>query len=600
MDHIPLCSDDWRHPSIEIPYLSDGKFRYDDQGFLTYPDRVGIDIATLEDNKLPTFDLTDAAPFLQSWLWFGLLGEALQVGSRHTTATKRLSSELFVKTIDNERYLSSRHLLNAISSAITSEGYSNYSDWHISRLSACIQTASHFIQKAIPIVSSSKRPIIDRKIIKNSSPVAQVLLACQVLCETIVRGFNILRYPWPLSATKIAWPLWNVSSLQLVNHLLQESGWYQHDIERLPHDVILRYHLSFYRPAVAHQSHQHEVKEGSEEFENCPVEPKHTHPGCQCRLVGALVSDIDTAARQGKAVLFTFRNTPGGSRGLEVRMVDLQNDRSSYVAISHVRSAGLGNGSANSLPLCQLSHIQSMVDQLSPVGSNDSGFFWLDTISLSTNRQLRKASLQLAWDIFSASSHVLVLDPPLYEHTFSSSEEALIRIRYSSWKSRLWTLEEGFVATNLVFRFKDRLISLDDLLEDLRQRTKQPLISLRLIQDREPWPLEACSRKLEDRELTRILKCFVNDILVWSESHPHSDSDIDFQQYDVNRQRLFHILRLGFLAGSKFRCLMEDDEYRDIPSMWNLLLDVYSGAECKDVNGQIGDIQHRLSRLSRG
>ena len=41
-------------------------------------------------------------------------------------------------------------------------------------------------------------------------------------------------------------------------------------------------------------------------------------------------------------------------------------------------------------------------------------------------------------------------------------EEALIRLRYSPWSTRLWTMQEGRLGRNLYFQFRDKIISFDN------------------------------------------------------------------------------------------------------------------------------------------
>src|ERR1035437_4789414 len=99
MDHIPYPIHNLSRQLIRIPYICDSQFSYDDQGFLTYPSRVGIDLVDLctIDNAL---SLSPAlAPFLQAWIWFGLLGETLGVGSRSHIPQKNCSFKVFIKSL---------------------------------------------------------------------------------------------------------------------------------------------------------------------------------------------------------------------------------------------------------------------------------------------------------------------------------------------------------------------------------------------------------------------------------------------------------------------------------------------------------------------
>ena len=53
-----------------------------------------------------------------------------------------------------------------------------------------------------------------------------------------------------------------------------------------------------------------------------------------------------------------------------------------FVAISHVRSVGLGNDRKTSLPFCQLTLIQVLVNQIDPPQNEQTDTsFWIDTMA---------------------------------------------------------------------------------------------------------------------------------------------------------------------------------------------------------------------------
>jgi hypothetical protein len=319
-------------------------------------------------------------------------------------------------------------------------------------------------------------------------------------------------------------------------------------------------------------------------------------------LVAASGSDIDAAAKDGKIVLFRFQNEEGRPRMLTLRAIDLGQEPSiPYVAISHVRSAGLMNGLAYSLPFCQLSLIQSLVDQLGrtdPAGT----LFWLDSLSLPKDRQLRKTSLLSTWDIYGRASHVLVLDPPLYQHTFCSPQEALIRIRYSSWKRRLWTLEEGISAKVLVFRFANCMASLGDLLDQFEDESKCNTSKLQLLKKQEFPSTEISCYAFTNNRLRTVLKRFADDILSWSRSSEDPAArtpPIDCQ--GIYKLHVSKILRFGFLAASRFRYFVEDDEYQAIPAVCMSLVKVYGGAADQSgkeaLDTKLDSVYRRLGKM---
>ncbi|KPM45978.1 hypothetical protein AK830_g726 [Neonectria ditissima] len=598
MDHVQLFSDDLARPTIEIPYICDDNFSYDDLSFLTYPSRVGIDTNALKNDRLAGLKLADAAPFLQAWLWFGLLGETLQVGSRQTKAPKRTSSELFVRMVDGQQILSTARLYSIVSSIRNKRLLEApmWGSWHLERILACSGVAASFTQAAVSTLLSEK-PSIQYAEKEDLSPTLRLLLACQVLCQTILNAFGSSRPGWESNSVATSTPIADTQSFDLVNHLLRQSGWCPKLIQRLPQDIIVRHYLSFLR-----QTHKHETC-GCQEVAHRkrPHVPKHTHPQCQCSSIATSAPDIDATARDGKIILFRLQIGPRSPRELETWVSDPLDAACRYVAISHVRSAGLGNDMAKSLPFCQISLIQSLVDQLSE--SSSSAFFWLDSLSLPSSRQMRKASLRSAWDVFANAHHVLVLDPPLYLHTYCSPQEAILRLRYSTWKRRLWTLEEGFLAKRLVIRFANRMTSLEQLLDEFRVQSRNNPEIFPIIRERECWPLEVCSKQVNDEDLTTLLKLFVHDTLDWLQE----PSPALPQGLYIDREHLVGFLRLGFLAASKFRLLIEDDEYQRIPHMWNALQRVYGEPprpalagepDLRDGNGKV-DRKRTFERLAQ-
>lgn len=123
-----------------------------------------------------------------------------------------------------------------------------------------------------------------------------------------------------------------------------------------------------------------------------------------------------------------------------------------YVAISHVWSGGLGNPTLNSLPKCQLIVIRDWIAALPEAKIDDSKIhFWMDTLCVPEE-----------------ASSVLVLESELMRATrLCGNEERLMRIYCSSWLRRLWTYQEGILAKNLFFQFKEGPVSIQELWDPL-------------------------------------------------------------------------------------------------------------------------------------
>lgn len=159
--------------------------------------------------------------------------------------------------------------------------------------------------------------------------------------------------------------------------------------------------------------------------------PRHIGSDCSCSHLSAPLPKSYLSTLSSNITLCRFQNEPGGRISLVGQPVD-DLGSTPYIAISHVRSAGLGNSYGNSLPFCQVARLQTMVDEVSK--SLDIGTetpFWIDTLCLPSTRSRESIALTPWRHIFSMARAVLVLDPPLYGHSFVRSQEAFAIIRNS-------------------------------------------------------------------------------------------------------------------------------------------------------------------------
>ncbi|KAI9695696.1 MAG: hypothetical protein M1820_008459 [Bogoriella megaspora] len=153
---------------------------------------------------------------------------------------------------------------------------------------------------------------------------------------------------------------------------------------------------------------------------------------------------------------------------------------SSYVAISHVWSHGLGNPKSNSLPKCQLRRIQGCVNELASQNSvhenaRESVPFWMDTLCCPIEpKEFRRAAIMKMSLTYQRASHVLVIDQNLCSVSSSglSKLEMLMRIYRTTWMTRLWTLQEARFAEKLWFLFKDKPINLETLNNEFLHEAK--------------------------------------------------------------------------------------------------------------------------------
>ncbi|KAI1504739.1 hypothetical protein F5X99DRAFT_405739 [Biscogniauxia marginata] len=599
MDHVLSCSDDLAHPAIEVEYAcNDATFIYDGLGFFSYPERVGIDTTLLQDDKLSSLALEDANPFLQAWLWFGLLGEAFGISPGETRASKALDFDQFLKKTRDRTYLCTNRLPKIIRNMTIKAENRHDAERHTARLASAIQTVSYFIEnisQTVYLLSLYKSEIDAQTL----HPILKTTLACQVLCQSLSDTFSVAP---PLERSIPGTTLLvGCHPFEVVDSFLLRAGWCIKDIRRLPRDISFRLHLSFYRRSPSLQ-HKVQVQDDSSEYgseDELSVTPVHTHPLCCCADLAVSSDDVEDVVSSGRIALFRLRRGDCMPQALEMSAISLvQGEIIPYVAISHVRSAGLGNHAANAIPRCQLIRIQSLVDQLGHADANGT-FFWIDTLCVPLGRRFRKAALQPVRSIFSHARDALVWDPPLYEHALSTSEEALIRIRYSTWKTRVWTLQEAFFARRLVFYFANRTVALQELLNDFERAAADPA-RLTILKKHEIPPAGVYSRQsfAEDEEGRELLKRFEDDINTWSKGAVETGV---FESHHRDKLILYAQLRLGFLSDRRFQYFIEDDEWHLIHAFWKNLAGVYHpGSSKEDEDGDTpGDIECVILRLKQ-
>ncbi|KAH9225188.1 hypothetical protein K456DRAFT_44103 [Colletotrichum gloeosporioides 23] len=171
----------------------------------------------------------------------------------------------------------------------------------------------------------------------------------------------------------------------------------------------------------------------------------------------------------------------GGTGGTQTR----------YVAISHVWSDGLGNPWSNRLCSSQLNHIQALVNGLYPLDQAPVPF-WIDSLGIPVGRRHvrdRQVAITRIHQTFSQADKVLVLNNYLKSCDNNAPlVEKLIRLQYSPWMTRVWTLLEGNIARNLHFQFADKAVSSDYLIGPAARQSFQVVSKfLRELPDERLW-----------------------------------------------------------------------------------------------------------------
>lgn len=152
-------------------------------------------------------------------------------------------------------------------------------------------------------------------------------------------------------------------------------------------------------------------------------------------------------------------------------------------------SDGLGNETANSIPRCQITRIQNLVENLygkprkeqnrdswgvgppklkhgsrrdpsrKPIG------FWLDTLCVPVdNEEYRRQTIRKMRNIYEYADRTLILDNWVLEIPLSANiVDKVARLYLSNWQHRLWTFQEAALAQNLFIQFQDGPDTLEHL-----------------------------------------------------------------------------------------------------------------------------------------
>lgn len=191
--------------------------------------------------------------------------------------------------------------------------------------------------------------------------------------------------------------------------------------------------------------------------DSSPVYPAHAE-GCDSRTCSeALINEeelISSLDRGHNPCLILQR------RGDRQELVVLDDTTMPYIAVSHVWSHGMGNSSKNSLPWCQVIQLFRIVQSWSPYPIA----LWIDTLTVPINRIYKKTAITRLREVYCNAEAVVVLDKHLLQVGSNRLEQGL-QILGSEWMTRLWTLQEGRLATVLLFQFQEGLVPLTEILD---------------------------------------------------------------------------------------------------------------------------------------
>lgn len=467
MDHLPSMRPLVR-PPLQVPYLSEHKLKFDG-GFDDFPSRCSLKTQELQQGNLRGCTIDSVIPFLQEWLFFGLLQEIFEHAGvafwREDFIRENDSGQLLVSTEHLPKYIW-YWAANTVWARDTLSGPKSGREQK-RRVARVLELGNACINGVIRSQSVGGGEGV-------GSDADKVLLSIAVLGETL----DVARDTVFFSGREefygvLTWELPDVGK-----RLLLEAGWCTGEIGALCRDfpdVSSRYYLSTWDRSTLGKDHS-ECGERclANQVDEKTYETKHANPKCSCvHLPAEKQQSIFSILDQGGIPVVWFSDDG---------IIHVQNSASSdtpesaakipYVAISHVWSDGLGNADANTLPRCQLERIQGLVNALyQDTGTQYPVPFWTDTLCVPLEPAYRKMAIRRMSETYLDADKVLVLDASF--QTVSVHEpiqECMMRIATSPWATRLWTFQEGVLALQLHFQFCDGTITPSIL--EIRSRTE--------------------------------------------------------------------------------------------------------------------------------
>ena len=468
MEHVPLPST-VKHHSVKIPLFA--KDEWDDKDFITYPDRAGWRHALSKRSWSG-----DPSPFIQTWLFFGLIST---ICGRKATFGEFTSLDRSGSTI-----LRTASLVNRNKWRMQCNEHGDPTKSDLVKAIICLQEAKH----AFFIFAQGNCGYqMDPRLALSISTTGEFL------CALVFRNFGhivpIDTADGPVFSTKFVLrsDTWNVATLtaeQISKSYAKFESFTSNDwahkngnsyccqkmlSKKWCLKKAVRCSTDFNATALYYASYFDKPSPGSDHTDctstYCSVthlnkktyQTAHINSDCTCEHMRATEADLCSILTKKTFPLIDFSDHL--REGANITLQEFR-PKTSFVAISHVWSDGMGNPHGNSLPHCQLSRISKSVIQL--CGSNDLHLtpFWIDTICCPfQSGDAKNLAILKMRETYASAEWVLVFDEWLMSQNIGglSDAEILLRIACSNWNERLWTLQEGILAKRIAFQFRDTI-----------------------------------------------------------------------------------------------------------------------------------------------
>ncbi|KFY90294.1 hypothetical protein V498_06060 [Pseudogymnoascus sp. VKM F-4517 (FW-2822)] len=440
MDHLPIV---WDSLTVWSPFLIDGRMEYDQKGFSGYLARRGCEQSFIEEEHFVNYvikKLPNAALILQDWLYFGMIHEILG----------DVLQDFIVDRADG-RMITTRHLRKHLAA------------WHkrvrlmtsqealqdVSKVESCLSEVDRFLKNHYRPEQQRSWPLS-----------ADISLAILTLLETFGDARKIIHGPYDPSS-HFKHHLNRMVVLRLEQSMMM-AGWCPNQIS-MCHSTFglstLYYSSLLKRPFQRNHQHCEKTVCVAYKVEISRYVTKHTSRGCTCHSIAIPRLHLRKIVEKGGTPIVRLDTSPELCLQIVEKEVGM-----AFIALSHVWSHGLGNAVSNSLPVCQLRRLLSMVRTL----SEPPHYFWIDTLCVPRKpKPLRRVGISHINRIYKDATNVLVLDEELVASRWRnrSTEETLMRINLSGWMRRLWTLHESVRSRRIYYQFSDGAVSESELVQ---------------------------------------------------------------------------------------------------------------------------------------
>ena len=450
MEHLPKRAGQTKSLFPEIPYLCQD--RYDQGPFLDYPRRLGLpdfkiewnlrmnpSLSIAKERFLAAVPRAELEPFLQNWLFFGLLNEVLGDLYRHEDFVTTVLDGETEKTIVTTADLLSRLEEWEAKIAQDQDRVSLMAVYE--RIADCLNLAHACLKIAYPAFNN------DLKF--HLASVAEILgYAASKACDVA----------WSDSPRRSLMPVsWgDVTSEDFRKSvLLERSNCCPSQMQMLIQHFLSLQSLSFVTSCFHedvvqwdHASCDGKICRAGDSVGSGQV-TRHVSDSCRCEFLSVDEDLLADCLTKGCLPLLRIKEGTNLDR-MSIEVV-ASTDSTPYVALSHVWVDGLGNPSATALPRCQLSRVKGLIDNLDPVALDRADdapemLLWCDTLCCPVvNKEAHTMALKQMYRTYDEATVVLVLDRSLISHRAGGMrvDEACLRIATSRWMTRLWTLQEG-------------------------------------------------------------------------------------------------------------------------------------------------------------